>query len=122
MQVIRSISRYFGAYLLGIIAGILFSPADIILAGQWLLLHYVIGGLLGFIFVIYCAIFSPEFVFWFYLITVGFLPLWVRLYFRFSRKTEEQITRLMIFRPLWITFPLGFLGTLGVYAAALESI
>ena len=122
MQVIKSISRYFGGYLLGIIAGILFSPADIILGGHWLLLHYVIGALPGFIFVIYYAIFEPGFVFWFYLITVGFLPLWIRLYFRFRRKTDEQMTRLMIFRPLWTTFPIGFLGTLGIYAAVLESI
>ena len=119
---LTTISRYVGGYLLGIFAAILFSPADIILAGQWLILPYVIGALPGFIYAIYCAIFQPEFVFWFYLITVGFLPLWSRLYFRLTRKSDEEVDRLMILRPLWTIFPVGFLGTLGVYVACMESI
>ena len=122
MQVIKSILKYFGGYLLGVFACLMFSHASLMLAGVFLLPASVIGALPGLIYVVYCAIFEPEFVFWFYLITVGFLPLWIRLYVRLSHKTDEKIARLIVFRPLWTTFPIGFLGTFGVYAAGSASI
>ena len=88
----------------------MFSPADIILAGQWLILPYVIGALPGFIYAIYCAIFQPEFVFWFYLITVGFLPLWSRLYFRLTRKSDQVGSLNDSSAPCGPFFPSAFSG------------
>ena len=118
----RSIGRYLGAYLLGIIAGILFTPADIVLVGQWLILPYVLGAIPGTVYVVYGAIVEAQPLFWFYLLAVGLLPIWVRLYFRLNQKPDTEIPRLMMFRPLWVSFMVGFLGTLGVYVAAMESV
>ena len=55
-------------------------------------------------------------IYWFFF-TVGFVPFVMEVLAYLSRSR-----RLRAWRPLWIGFPIGFVGTLGVYYTAAASI
>ena len=115
--------KYLGAYLLGIIASIALTPADMNMGGHvplWFLYPILapIGFLLFYVYLegAYLPFGGQGPTFWCYF-SVGLVPfaLEITAYFLPSR-------RLRRWRPLWIGFPIGFVGTLGVYYTAAASI
>ena len=121
-KALRAIARYLGAYLLGIVVGVIATPAELILVGQPLWPWYPVFALPGYVlFYYYLAggylpFASAGLAFWTYYL-VGLLPFllgaWTVL-----RKPAWART----WRPLWIAFPIGFIGTMGVYYTAAASV
>jgi NhaP-type Na+/H+ or K+/H+ antiporter len=113
------ILQYLGSYLLGILTCVLFTPVDLVLAGKALWPFYpfaVIGFFLYYFYLDPQYVFGPATTYWL-VGSIGLAPLVfeVAAYFRRS-------PRLRAWRPLWIGFPLGFIGTLGVFYTAAASI
>ena len=118
-RVLLVILQYLGSYLLGILSCVLFTPADLVLAGKELWPFYpfaVIGFLIYYFYLEPQYVFGHAITYWLVasigLVTLVFEP---AVYFRRS-------LRLRAWRPLWIGFPLGFVGTLGVFYTAAASI
>jgi hypothetical protein len=120
--VLREMLKYLGAYLLGIVSSIAITPAEVDLGGAPLWLLYPILAPIGF-FLFYVYLEGAYLPFggkglnyWLYC-AVGLVPFVKELlaYFLGSRS-------LLAWRPLWIGFPMGFVGTLGVYYTAAASI
>ena len=120
--VLREILKYLGAYLLGIVSSIAITPAEVDLGGAPLWLLYPILAPIGF-FLFYLYLEGAYLPFggkglsyWLYC-AVGLVPFVMELlaYFLGTRS-------LLAWRPLWIGFPMGFVGTLGVYYTAAASI
>ena len=122
VKVLLEILKYVGSYALGIAACILFTPGEQELAGAVIWPYYFVFAAVGF------------FLFYFYL-EVAYLPFggsgtayWILFSSGFVPLVLESVaffTRLPHFRacrPLWIGFPMGFVGTLGVYYTAAASI
>jgi hypothetical protein len=113
------ILKHLGCYLLGILACVLLTPVDFVLAGKALWPLYPLLAVLGF-FVYFTM--SPTYTFgssvahwlvaWLGLtaVVLGFAT-----YF-------GPLRRLRFLRPVLISFLIGFVGTLGVYYAAAQSI
>ncbi|MEL6108248.1 MAG: hypothetical protein AAFU85_19655 [Planctomycetota bacterium] len=115
--VLLAILKYVGSYLLGMVACVLFTPAEMELAGVALWLYYPVFAVVGFIlFYHQLAIGGAGPYYWFPVVAV-LLPIVLEGFAYFAGKP-----RLRSFRPLWIAFPIGFVGTLGVYFAASASI
>ena len=121
--VIRETLKYLGAYLLGIIASIALTPVEMSMGGHaplWFL--YPILAPIGF-FLFYFYLEGAYLPFggtgpsyWSYF-TVGLVPLVMEV-LAYSLGSR----RLRVWRPLWIGFSIGFVGTLGVYYTAAASI
>ena len=121
--VFREILKYLGAYLLGIIASIALTPVEMSMGGHvplWFLYPILAPiGLLLFYFYLegaYLPFGGKGLIYWFFF-TVGFVPFVMEVLAYLSRSR-----RLRAWRPLWIGFPIGFVGTLGVYYTAAASI
>lgn len=115
--VLLSILKYVGSYLLGMVACVVFTPAEMELAGVAMWLYYPIFGLIGFVlFYLQIPIANSGLLYWLPF-AIGCLPIVFEVIAFFV-----GTPRLRAFRPLWIAFPLGFVGTLGVYFAAAASI
>ena len=119
----REIFKYLGAYLLGIIASVALTPVEMSMGGHvplWFLYPILapIGYLLFYFYLegAYLPFGGKGLSYWLYF-AVGLVPLVVEAlaYFLGSRRLRE-------WRPLWIGFPIGFVGTLGVYYTAAASI
>lgn len=107
-----------GSYLLGILLSAMMTDAEFVLAGKNLLPWYVCMSPIGFALWFLCAIQnfpSPPFAMW-SVFVVLLIPIVCELLSFFNVK----IIRLA--RVLWIGFPVGFVGTLGVYWAGSLSI
>ena len=121
-RVTLAILKYLGSYLLGIFACVILTPVQPQLAGVVLWPYFPLFAVLG--------------VFLFYLHLSGaYLPFggtgvayWSMFLLGFAPVVFEAIvyrlpsSRLRHWRPLWIGFPVGFVGTLGVYFTAAGSI
>lgn len=105
-------------YLLGILFAVAFTPAEVVLAGVNLLPFYLLLSVVGVVFFVillfqqYTDMLSTWWVGLFVL-----LPLACELGMYFGKKKS-----LRILRPAWFAFPIGFLGTLGIYFAGAQSI
>lgn len=118
----REGGQYCAAYLLGIISSIALTPVETTLGGAPLWLVYPIlapiGCLLFYFYLegAYLPFGGKGTSYWWYF-TIGLVPFALELaaYFLGSH-------RLRAWRPLWIGFPMGFVGTLGVYFTAAASI
>ena len=118
-RVLLSILQYLGAYLLGILSCVLFTPVDLVLAGKALWPFYPFAVIGFFLYYFYLApqyVFGPAITYWL-VGSIGLVPFVLQLALYFSR-----ISRLRAWRPLWIGFPIGFVGTLGVFYTVVASI
>lgn len=119
-RVVRTIGAYLTSYLLGIAAGLVLSPAEPVLAGVALWPSYLVLAPVGFV------------LFYFYLppgygmgsgaghvvaYCLGLAPFVAEVLVRLPGRPRWRA-----WRPLWIGFPVGFVGTLGVYYTAAASI
>lgn len=113
------ILKHLGSYLLGILACVMFTPVDPVLAGKALWPLYPLLAVVGAFF--YFAL-SPAYTFgsgvvhW----LVGLLGLTAVVFGVAAH--FGPLRRLRFLSPLLISFPIGFVGTLGVYYGAAQSI
>ena len=111
------LSQYLGAYLLGIVACMMATPAEWVLAGIPLLPFYIIAAL-------------PFFFLWPVLVVNEsgelYLPwMWGIALAPFTGELVAFLTKkraVRVWRPLWIGFPIGFVGSFAVYWAGHLSI
>ena len=121
-KVILEIVKYVGAYVLGIAACILFTPVGPELAGAVLWPFYLVFAAFGF-FLFYFYLegaylpFGGSGTAYWLLFSIGFIPLVLEAVAYFIRLRHFRACR-----PLWIGFPIGFVGTLGVYCTGAVSI
>ncbi|MEO1312338.1 MAG: hypothetical protein AAFV27_00495 [Pseudomonadota bacterium] len=114
-RVLLRSTAYVGAYLAGIVACIAFTPAEVLLAGKWLIFIYPWFSVLGFFFLFFgYETLAAEFwyVGW---SGLGIVAIGVLSFFR-------NRPRLVALRPWLLAFPVGFVGTLGAYYTAAASI
>ena len=118
------ILKYLGAYCLGMIACVAFTPVQMDIGGGnvplWIFYPILapIGYILFYLYLegAYLPFGGKGSSYWFY-VTIGLVP-FVMEAMAYLLGTR----RLSAFRPLWIGFPIGFVGTLGVYYTAAASI
>ncbi len=121
-KVVMSILKHLGSYVLGIMACVLFTPAELELAGVVLWPYYLVFAAIGF-FLFYLYLSSAYLPFggsgasYWLLFLIGFVPIVFEAAAHFVRMPSFRA-----YRPLWIGFPIGFVGTLGVYYTAAASI
>ncbi len=121
-KVVLSVLKYLGSYCLGIMACVLFAPAELELAGVVLWPYYAVFAVIGF-FLFYLYLSSAYLPFggsgasFWLLFSIGFVPVVFEAAAQFVRMPSLRPCR-----PLWIGFPIGFVGTLGMYYTAAASI
>ena len=121
-KVLLAILKYVGSYVLGIAACVLFTPVELELAGVVLWPYYPVFAAIGF-FLFYLYLSSAYLPFggsgasYWLLFSIGFVPVVFEAAAHFVRMPSFRACR-----PLWIGFPIGFAGTLGVYYTAAASI
>lgn len=114
-RLFAALGRYFGAYMLGIVVCVLITPAELTLAGVQIWMFYPFFALPAFFgfYIVLGTSYQPfggvGLAFW-AMYAVGFIPVILGIYAFVSKATW-----LTPWRPLWIGFPIGFVGTLGVY-------
>ena len=116
----RTVSKYFGAYLLGILGALILTPASIMLAGTFLVPVYVIGAVPGYV-VWFIFVFTEQ-SFLGLLSIVALAPIYGEWRLRRAAGDEEAFLKLVAWRPMWFCFPIGFLGTFGIFFASVSSI
>ncbi len=121
-KVVLAILLYVGSYVLGIAACVLFTPVKLELAGAVLWPFYPVLAPIGF-FLFYFYLSGAYLPFggagtsyWIFF-SIGFVPLVFEVVAYFVR-----LPVLRACRPLYVGFPIGFVGTLGVYYSAAASI
>lgn len=118
--VFLAILKYLACYLLGILTCIMLTPVDLILAGKAMWQLYPIFAPIGlFLYYLYL---TPQYVFgsvtsYWLAGSIGLIPVLFE-----AAAIFWKAPRLQSWRPLWIGFTIGFLGTLGVYYTAAASI
>jgi len=121
-EVLLAILKYVASYFLGITACLLLTPAELDLAGVALWPYYPVFAVIGF-FLFYFHLSSSYLPFggagfgYWLLFSIGLIPIAFEPIAFFARTP-----RLNAWRPLWIGFPIGFVGTLGVFYTAAASI
>jgi hypothetical protein len=118
-KVCRAIPRYVLSYLLGIVICVVLTPADPNLVGVALWPWYPVLAVIGFFLFFYL---SPAYalgsgVGYWLAFSIGLIPFVSEAAVYWAGRP-----RLRVWRPLWIGFPIGFVGTLGVYFTAAASI
>ncbi|REK08526.1 MAG: hypothetical protein DWQ36_09150 [Acidobacteria bacterium] len=109
-----------GAYLLGIVSAVAFGPAEVVLVGSPLWMAYPFVAPMGFVF--FLTLLPVEYGFgspaahW---AIRAVCPLLVILG---AVAHLVELPRLRPLRALLLGFPLGFVGTLGIYFGAAMSI
>ena len=122
VNLLLAILKYVGAYLLGIVTCVLFTPVELELAGVVLWPFYGVFSVIGF-FLFYLYLSKAYLPFggsgfaYCLLFSIGFIPVVFEVVAYFAR-----MRHLRGWRPLWIGFPIGFVGTLGVFYTAAASI
>ena len=113
-------ARYLGVYLLGIVTCLALTPASMELAGAQLWPWYPVFAPIAF-FLFYFYLADPYLpsgaqglAYWTWF-TIGIVPLCGET----AVRLQPALRR---WRPLWLGFPFGFVGTLGVYYTAASSI
>lgn len=118
---INRISKYVIGYLWGVLGALIFTDASLFLGGVFLLPIYVIAAVPGFIVWLVFMSTASEVLTYLYS-AIALLPLYGEWRLRRAANNKAQFNRIRALRPLWYTFPVGFLGTLAIYGAAIESI
>lgn len=119
-RVLPAVLKYLACYILGIGACIVFTPVEGELIGKALWPLYPILAPIGFF--LYYLYLDPGYTFgstlthW----LVGSIGLGPVVSGAAACLTRDRGPRAL--RPLWIAFPIGFVGTLGVYHSAAASI
>ena len=113
---------YVGGYLIGILASLICTPASLLLAGVFLLPIYVIGALPGYIVWFVLLFNAPNELAWPWLSIVALAPLYCEWRLWRAKGNETLAARLVAWRPIWIAFPIGFLGTVSIFSAAVGTI
>lgn len=115
-------SQYVAAYLVGVASSVALTPAELELAGTVIWPYYLLLSVLGYVafyFLLndaYLPFGAAGSAYWLIFI-VGLVPIACELCGRIFR------SRIVLsFRPLWLAFPIAFVGTVGVYYAAAMSI
>ena len=111
------------SYFAGVVVCVVATPVDVNLGGG-ILLWFLCSGFawIGYpLFYLYLeGAYLPHggqgVAYWSYA-TVGAVPFLLELLVHLFRKP-----RWFVWRPLWIGFPIGFVGTLGIYYTAAASI
>jgi hypothetical protein len=118
-NVMLALLKCAGSYLLGIFTCVIFTEAEFNLAGVNLLPAYlsmsVIGVGLWFMEAYRGLPSSPPGMWW--VVLVLLIPCAGEVLVCFARQP-----RFRFLRPLWIGFPIGFIGPLGIYWTAALSI
>lgn len=119
-RVIRRIAPFPGFYLLGILACILLTPVESGLVGKPAWLMYAAYAPIGFI--IFYVNLPPQYVFgptpgYWAVYALGLASLLLGLALMIAGRGRSRS-----WSPALIGLPLGFVGTLGVYYAALASV
>ena len=118
-NVALAILKFGGSYLLGIFICVSFTEAEFRLAGVNLLPSYVFLSVIG-VGLWFIAAFqelpSPPFAM-LWVVLVLLIPCAGEALVYFARRP-----RFRFWRPLWFGFPIGFVGTLGIYWAGSSSI
>ncbi|WP_299755149.1 hypothetical protein [uncultured Boseongicola sp.] len=118
--ILFSVGRYFGWYLIGIFACITFTPVEMVLIDAPMWLFFVPFAPIGYFFFYFDL--PPQYVFgsnisyW----TVYVIGIVLVLLGFASHFLAEG--RFRAWSPLMVGFPLGFVGTLGVYYTVAASI
>lgn len=120
--VLLEILKYVGSYVLGIAACILFTPVELELAGVVIWPYFIVFAAIGiFLFYLYLEgaylPFGASGTAYWLLFSIGFVTPVLESVAYFTR-----LPRVRAYRPLWVGFPIGFVGTLGVYYTAAASI
>lgn len=117
---VLTILKYVGAYVLGIVACILFTPTDMYLAGTAMWIWYLVAAPIGYL--LFYLHLSPQQMFvggpaYWIPFAIGLLPFLgeATAFFRATSGWRK-------WRPLWIGFPIGFVGTIGIYYGSAASI
>ena len=113
---------YGSGYLIGILASLIFSPSSLLLAGVFLLPIYVIGALPGYIVWFVLLFNAPHELAWPWLSIVAFAPLYGEWRLWRAKSNDVLVARLVAWRPMWFAFPVGFLGTVSIFSAAVGTI
>lgn len=118
----RRVFRFVGLVLLGHLVGVLFanlvSIAEFELAGVFLLPWYLLAAPVGVIFLTIIFFQDPE-------IALDLWVVWPVFFAPFLIETVLVLAkrhRFRVWRGFWIGFPIGFLGTVGIYFAAAQTI
>jgi hypothetical protein len=112
--------KYLGAYLVGVVACVLVTPVEPVLVGAHLWPYYPLLAIIGFLlFHLYLA---PQSVFGSgiacgLIYSIGLLSVVLGLAVRFG-----PLRRMRFLSPFLIGFPIGFVGTMGVFYTAAASI
>jgi len=118
-KVLLVILKHLGCYLLGILACVLLTPVEFVLAGMPLWHLYPLLSVI-FYFLYFTLdpadTFGPGGLHWL-VIGLGLTPVVLGVAAHFS-----PLRRLRFLSPLLISFPIGFLGTFSVYLNAAASI
>jgi hypothetical protein len=114
------VMKYLGAYLFGVLASVLFTPVEPVLVGKPLWPYYPLLAIIGF-FLFYLYL-PPQYVFgsglaYVLLYSINLLSVVLGLAVHFG-----PLRRIRVLSPLLLGFPIGFVGTMGVYYTAAASI
>ncbi len=121
-----NVLKYLLAYASGIVACVLLTHVDGELAGKTLWPFYFGGSPIGYVFFYFifspAEVWGPSAAYWL-LYAFGLLPFLIpasALIGRLAGTTTSA--RLRSWRPFWIAFPVGFVGTVGIFTALCQSI
>ncbi|MFK7864620.1 MAG: hypothetical protein AB8B95_10390 [Pseudohongiellaceae bacterium] len=117
---LKSVFQYLGYYLLGIIFCVLTTPVELGLGGiqlwYWYPLFAVVGFFLFYFYLTQLYVASGSDLDYWLPFLFGLLPVALQLATYFEEKY------LPASRPLWIGFPVGFVGTIGLFYTAAASV
>jgi hypothetical protein len=114
------VMRFVGAYLAGVLACVLVTPVEPVLVGTPLWPFYPLLAIIGF-FLFYLYL-PPQYVFgsgiaYSMVYSIGLLSVILGIAVHFG-----PLRRFHVLSPLLTGFPIGFIGTMGVYYTAAASV
>ena len=119
-RLLSNFGQYFLCYLAGIIACIIFTPVQLVLLNAPMWLFFIPFAPIGYFFFYFDL--PPQYVFGSNISYWGVYVLGIALVSIGFASGALLKGRLRQWRPLMIGFPLGFVGTLGLYYTAASSI
>ena len=113
--------RYLGAYLLGIITSVFFTPVELFFSDVFLGPWFFLGCIPGVFVWFYLVINEPELLRWSWVSVFALAPVLGEIWVRLPREASELDLSPTFWRPFWIAFPIGLLGSLGVFFAIVSA-